>query len=114
MTGPSGSGDDGTVAAVLRLADLAGKIERVDSAATRRTDELARDCAAAQDQVDVLCGVLAALTGRAEFSATGTSVSDSTLARRTWRRGRRSGADLGPTASIATVGRCRSEERRWT
>jgi transglutaminase-like putative cysteine protease len=29
---------------------------------------------------------LAALTGRAEFSATGTSVSDRVLARRTWRR----------------------------
>lgn len=51
---------------MLRLADLAGKIERVEGAATRRIDELARDCAAAQDQVDALCGLLAALTGRAD------------------------------------------------
>ncbi len=66
VTGQGRSGDDGTVAAVLRLADLAGKIERVESAVTRRVDELARDCAAAQEQVDGLCGTLGALTGRAE------------------------------------------------
>lgn len=66
MTGQDQSRDDGTVAAVLRLADLAGKIERVDNAATRRIDELARDCAAAREQVTGLRGALGALTGRAE------------------------------------------------
>lgn len=66
VTGHGGSGDDGTVAAVLRLADLAGQIELVEGAATRRMDELARDCAAAQEQVDAFCGLLAALTGRAD------------------------------------------------
>ena len=66
MTSQGQSRDDGTVAAVLRLADLAGKIERVENAVTRRIDELARDCAAAQEQVDGLCGALGALTGRAD------------------------------------------------
>ncbi len=65
MTGVSGS-DDGVVGAVLRLADLAGKIEQVDSSATRRIGELARDWAAARDQLDDLCGVAGALAGRAD------------------------------------------------
>jgi len=66
MNGLSGSGDDGTVAAVLRLADLAGKIEQVEGAASRRFDELARDCAAAHDQVSGLTTVLGGLTGRVD------------------------------------------------
>jgi len=66
MTTQGQSPDDGTVAAVLRLADLAGKIERVDGDASRRIDELARDCASAQQQVEGLCGAVGALTGRAE------------------------------------------------
>ncbi len=66
MTGRGESRDDGAVAAVLRLADLAGKIEQVDSGAGRRFDRVARDCASAQQQVDGLCGAVGALTGRAE------------------------------------------------
>ena len=66
MTGHHGSGDDGTVAAVLRLADLAGKIEHVDNAAKRRIDDLARDCAAVQDQLDALYGSISTLTARAD------------------------------------------------
>jgi hypothetical protein len=66
VTGQVQSRDDGTVAAVLRLADLAGKIERVENSVTRRVDELARACAEVQEQVDGLCGSLGALTGRAD------------------------------------------------
>jgi hypothetical protein len=66
VTGQAHSDKDGTVAAVLRLADLAGKIERVDSDVTRRTDELTQDCAATQEQVDRLRGLLGTLTGQAE------------------------------------------------
>ncbi len=66
MTGHNGSGDDGAVAAVLRLADLAGKIERVDNTAARRIDDLARDCAAAQDQLDAIYGSISTLSGRAD------------------------------------------------
>ena len=66
MTGHNGSGDDGAVAAVLRLADLAGKIERVDNTAARRIDDLARDCAAAQDQLDAIYGSISTLRGRAD------------------------------------------------
>jgi hypothetical protein len=67
VTGQAGSGgDDGTVAAVLRLADLAGQIERVEGVAARRIDELARDCAAAQEQVGAVGGLVAALAGRAD------------------------------------------------
>jgi hypothetical protein len=66
VTGQAESREDGTVAAVLRLADLAGKIERVDGDVTRRTEELAQDCAATQEQVDRLSGALGTLTGQAE------------------------------------------------
>ena len=65
MTSQDRSRDDGTVAAVLRLADLAAKVERVENTATRRIDELARDCAAATGQVNKLRGMLGTLTGRA-------------------------------------------------
>jgi hypothetical protein len=66
VTGHAQSREEGAVAAVLRLTDLAGKIERVDSDVTRRIDALARDCAATQEQVDRLSGVLGALTGQAD------------------------------------------------
>jgi hypothetical protein len=66
MTTRNGSADDGTVAAVLRLADLAGKIERTETTAMRRIDQLARDCTAAQDQLDALYHAISTLTGRAD------------------------------------------------
>jgi hypothetical protein len=66
MSAQHGSGDDGAVAAVLRLADLAGKIERVDSGTARRIDDLARDCAVAQDQLDAVYGAVSTLSGRAD------------------------------------------------
>ncbi len=66
MNGEGRSGDEGTVAAVLRLADLAGQIERVDSSAAQRIDELARDCADAWERFDALCGSVGDLAGRAE------------------------------------------------
>src|SRR5260370_15486184 len=58
--------EGGWLAAVLRVADLAGKSEGVDTAGTRRTDELARDCATAREQVDGLRRPLGTLTGRAD------------------------------------------------
>ena len=61
MTGPGRQQDDGTVAAVLRLADLAARIERADA----RIGELARDRAAADERIAELRDALAALAGRA-------------------------------------------------
>jgi hypothetical protein len=66
MSAQARPGEDGTVAAVLRLADLAGKIERTDGAATRRAEELARDVAAVQEQVTGLSEMLSRLSGRAD------------------------------------------------
>jgi len=66
VTGQALSGDDDTVVAVLRLADLAGKIERVEGAVTARVESLARDCAAAHEQVDGLHEALGGFGGRAE------------------------------------------------
>jgi len=66
VTSPDQSRDDGVVAAVLRLADLAAKIERVENAGTRRTGELARDCGAAIEQVTGLRDALGTLAGRAD------------------------------------------------
>jgi len=57
---------DDTVAAVLRLTDLAAKVERVENASTRRIDELARDCAAAGEQLAELRSARGTLTGRAD------------------------------------------------
>jgi hypothetical protein len=66
MTSQNPPADDGTVAAVLRLADLAGQIERTETTATLRIDELARDCAAAQDRLGALHHAVDALSGRAD------------------------------------------------
>ena len=38
------------MAAVLRLTDLAGRVERAE-ASTRRLDDVAHDCAAAMQQI---------------------------------------------------------------
>jgi hypothetical protein len=66
VNGHGQPGDEATVAAVLRLADLAGQIERVDGAARSRIDELARDCADARERFEALCGSLGELAGRAD------------------------------------------------
>jgi hypothetical protein len=66
MTGPNGTAGEDAVAAVMRLTDLAGKVERVEQASTRRLDELARDCAAAMDQLTGLRADLGTLAGRAD------------------------------------------------
>ena len=67
MTQVTGSGADGDmVAAVLRLTDLAARIEGVDQAATRRIEDLARDCAAAAEQVARLREQVGELGGRAD------------------------------------------------
>jgi hypothetical protein len=66
VTGSNGSRDDDTVAAVMRLTDLAAKVERVEHTTTRRLDELARDCAAAMAQVTGLREELGTLGGRAD------------------------------------------------
>jgi hypothetical protein len=66
VTSPDQSRDDGVIAAVLRLADLAAKIERVENASTRRTDELARDSGAAIEQVTGLGDALGTLAGRVD------------------------------------------------
>jgi hypothetical protein len=66
VNGRGEAGDVGAVAAVLRLADLAGQIERVDGAARSRIDELARDCAEARERFDALCGSVGDLAGRAD------------------------------------------------
>ncbi|MFI5068277.1 MAG: hypothetical protein ACHP9Z_30450, partial [Streptosporangiales bacterium] len=64
MNGPDNA--DGTVAAVLRLTELAARIEQVNGDSTRRIDDLARDCATALQQVTGLRDELGSLGGRAE------------------------------------------------
>ena len=72
MTQVTGSGADGDmVAAVLRLTDLAARIEGVDQAATRRIEDLARDCAAAAEQVAGLRQQVGELGGRPTASSSG-------------------------------------------
>jgi hypothetical protein len=52
MTGPRPGGpDEGVVAAVLKLTDLATRVERVEQSAARRIEELAASCAEALAQV---------------------------------------------------------------
>jgi hypothetical protein len=66
MTGADRGRDDATVAAVLRLTDLAAKVERAEATAGRRIDELTGDCAAAMEQITGLREALAAFGGRAD------------------------------------------------
>jgi hypothetical protein len=66
VTGQGGSREEGTVAAVMRLTDLAAQVERVEHTSARRLDELARDCAAAMAQVSGLREELGSLGGRAD------------------------------------------------
>jgi hypothetical protein len=66
VTGQDRGRDDATVAAVLRLTDLAAKVERAEATATRRIDELAVGCAAATEQITGLRDALGAFGGRAD------------------------------------------------
>jgi hypothetical protein len=64
VTGPEPPSED-LVAAVLRLADLAAKVERAEASA-RRLDAVARDCAEALAQIAQLRRDLGSVGGRAD------------------------------------------------
>ena len=68
MTQPQpGSAADGSmVTAVLKLTDLAARVERVEQSAARRIEELASDCAKALAQVSGLREEAGTLGGRAD------------------------------------------------
>ena len=67
MTQPQpGAADGGMVAAVLKLTDLAARVERVEQSAARRIEELAADCAKALAQVADLRQEAGTLGGRAD------------------------------------------------
>ena len=68
MTQPQpGSTTDGSmVTAVLKLTDLAARVERVEQSAARRIEELAADCAKALAQVADLREEAGTLGGRAD------------------------------------------------
>jgi hypothetical protein len=58
--------DGDAVAAVLKLTDLAARVERVEQSAARRIEALAADCAAALAQVAELREEAGTLGGRAD------------------------------------------------
>ena len=67
MTSPQPGGpDEGVVAAVLRLTDLAAQVERVEQSAAQRIGELAASCAEALTQVAGLREEAGLLGGRAD------------------------------------------------
>src|SRR5271165_6846910 len=67
MTDPRpGRPDEGVVAAVLKLTDLAARVERVEQSATRRIEELAASCSEALAQVAGLREEAGTLGGRAD------------------------------------------------
>jgi hypothetical protein len=69
MTGVSGQDqapDAGMVAAVLKLTDLAARVERVEHSAAQRIEELAASCAEALTQVAGLREEAGTLGGRAD------------------------------------------------
>jgi len=67
MTGSRPGGpDEGVVAAVLKLTDLAARVERVEQSAARRIEELAASCAEALAQVAGLREEAGTLGGRAD------------------------------------------------
>jgi hypothetical protein len=63
---PGSTADGGMVAAVLKLTDLAARVERVEQSAARRIEELAADCAKALAQVAGLREEAGTLGGRAD------------------------------------------------
>jgi len=63
---PGSAADGSMVAAVLKLTDLAARVERVEQSAARRIGELAADCAKALAQVAGLREEAGALGGRAD------------------------------------------------
>jgi hypothetical protein len=63
---PASTNDGGMVAAVLKLTDLAARVERVEQSASRRIEELAADCAKALAQVAGLREEAGTLGGRAD------------------------------------------------
>jgi hypothetical protein len=63
---PAGSGDGGMVAAVLKLTDLAARVERVEQSAAQRIGELAASCERALAQVASLREEAGTLGGRAD------------------------------------------------
>jgi hypothetical protein len=67
MTHPQhGAADGSVVTAVLKLTDLAARVERVEQSAARRIEELAADCAKALAQVADLREEAGTLGGRAD------------------------------------------------
>jgi hypothetical protein len=63
---PGSTADGGMVTAVLKLTDLAARVERVEQSAARRIEELAADCAKALAQVASLREEAGTLGGRAD------------------------------------------------
>jgi hypothetical protein len=63
---PGSTADGGMVAAVLKLTDLAARVERVEQSAARRIEELAADCAKALAQVGGLREEAGTLGDRAD------------------------------------------------
>jgi hypothetical protein len=63
---PAGAADGNMVTAVLKLTDLAARVERVEQSAARRIEELAADCAKALAQVAGLREEAGTLGGRAD------------------------------------------------
>jgi hypothetical protein len=66
VSGPDAAPDGGVVAAVLKLTDLAARVEQVEQSAARRIEELAADCAQALAQVAGLREEAGTLGGRAD------------------------------------------------
>ena len=63
---PPGGPDEGVVAAVLRLTDLAARVERVEQSAAARITELADSCAEALAQIAGVREEAGLLGGRAD------------------------------------------------
>jgi len=66
MSGPDAARDSGVVAAVLKLTDLAARVERVEQSAAQRIGELAASCAEALAQVASVREEAGTLGGRAD------------------------------------------------
>ena len=66
MSGQDPAPDGGMVAAVLKLTDLAARVERVEHSATQRIGELAASCTEALAQVASLREEAGTLGGRAD------------------------------------------------
>ena len=113
MSGPDAAPDSGLVAAVLKLTDLAARVEQVEQSAARRIEDLARDCAEALAQVAGLREEAGSLGGRADGTENKLAEVGALLSRMSAQIDGLTAAAQGPPDETADVYRVNPAPPWW-